>query len=55
MPANRTIPCIGRSGYLTLKTMENCAPVYRTHLNFELLIKAAAANVSAINVTAIEN
>ena len=23
--------------------------MYRTHLNFELLIKAAAANVSAIN------
>ena len=29
--------------------------MYRTHHNFELLIKAAAANVSEINAAAIEN
>ena len=52
------MPCIGRSGYLTLKTMEKLCtrvPVYRAHLNFEFPIKAAAANVSAINAVAIEN
>ena len=35
---------------------KNCVPVYRMHLIFELLIKAAAAaNVSAITAAAIEN
>ena len=34
---------------------KNCVPVYRTHLNLELLIKAAAANVSVINAAATKN